>query len=36
MPFYKTINEFTKNHSNQLEDIEKLPELDKDTANVIL
>ena len=36
MPFYKTINEFTKSHSNQLENIEELPELDKDTANVIL
>lgn len=36
MPFYKTINEFTKSHSSQLENTEELPELDKDTANVIL
>ena len=36
MPFYKTINEFTKSHSGQLENTEELPELDKDTANVIL
>lgn len=36
MPFYKTINEFTKSHSNQLENTEELPELDKDVANVIL
>lgn len=36
MPFYKTINEFTRSHSNQLENIEELPELDRDTANVIL
>lgn len=36
MPFYKTINEFTKNHGSQLENTEELPELDKDTANVIL
>lgn len=36
MPFYKTINEFIKSHSSQLENPEELPELDKDTANVIL
>lgn len=36
MPFYKTINEFTRSHASQLENIEELPELDKDTANVIL
>ena len=36
MPFYKTINEFIKSHSSQLENPEELPELDKDIANVIL
>ena len=36
MPFYKTINEFTKAHASELENTEELPELDSDTANVIL
>lgn len=33
MPFYKSVNEFNKSHGIQLEE---LPELDKDVANVAL
>lgn len=35
MPYYKTINEFTREHKGELETYEEFPELDQDTANVI-